>query len=69
MKNNSNAFEKKLERIQEIASILEDATSPLDKMLELYEEGMKLSNECREFLSKAEMKVETITAEFIKNKE
>jgi len=69
MKKNSICFEEKLERIQEIAAILEDGTSSLDNMIQLYEEGMKLSIECREFLSKAEMKIENITAKLNQSQE
>jgi exodeoxyribonuclease VII small subunit len=37
--------------------ILDDGETALDEMLALYEEGMKRSQYCREYLEKAEQKV------------
>lgn len=68
MSKNIN-FEEKIARIQEIAEHLEESTLPLNELIELYEEGMKLSIECREYLDKAELKVETITAEYFSAKD
>lgn len=62
-------LEEKLLRMQEIAKILEDGKRPLNELIELYEEGVRLSNECRKFLDEAEMKIETISQEFMKNQE
>ncbi len=62
-------FEEKIIRIQEIAELLEESALPLNELIELYEEGMKLSIECRNYLEKAEMKVETITAEYFPAKD
>ena len=54
-------FEKNLERLDGIVRELEDAELPLEKALELYEEGMKLSEVCHKQLEEAEGKVEILT--------
>ena len=54
-------FEKNLERLDGIVHELEDADLPLEKALQLYEEGMKLSEVCHKQLEEAEGKVEILT--------
>jgi exodeoxyribonuclease VII small subunit len=54
----SDSFEKNLERLDGIVRELEDADLPLEKALQLYEEGMKLSEICHK---QAEGKVEILT--------
>lgn len=53
-------FEKNLERLDAIVRQLEDADLPLEKALQLYEEGMKLSQVCHKQLEEAEGKVEIL---------
>ena len=50
-------FEAQIQRLEEIVEILDDGETALDEMLALYEEGMKRSQYCREYLEKAEQKV------------
>jgi exodeoxyribonuclease VII small subunit len=57
-------FEEKIERIQEIVEILDSGEQSIENMLELYEEGMKLSQECRKFLENAESKIVDITNKY-----
>ena len=57
----SDSFEKNLERLDGIVRELEDADLPLEKALQLYEEGMKLSEVCHKQLEEAEGKVEILT--------
>ena len=57
----AESFEKNLERLDGIVRELEDADLPLEKALELYEEGMKLSEVCHKQLEEAEGKVEILT--------
>ena len=57
-------FEEKIERIQEIVGILDSGEQSIENMLELYEEGMKLSQECRIFLENAESKIIDITNKY-----
>ena len=53
-----DSFEKNLERLDGIVRELEDADLSLEKALQLYEEGMKLSEVCHKQLEEAEGKVE-----------
>jgi exodeoxyribonuclease VII small subunit len=53
-------FEKNLERLDSIVHELEDADLPLEKALQLYEEGMKLSEVCQKQLEEAEGRVEIL---------
>jgi len=54
------SFEKNLERLDAIVRQLEDAELPLEKALQLYEEGMKLSEVCHKQLEEAEGRVEIL---------
>lgn len=54
------SFEQKLERLDIIVQALDEGNIPLDTMLELYEEGMILAQQCRDYLEKAEQKIEII---------
>ncbi|MBN8574074.1 MAG: exodeoxyribonuclease VII small subunit [Candidatus Kapaibacterium sp.] len=54
------SFETKIERLDIIVQTLDEGNVPLDTMLELYEEGMNLAQQCREYLEKAEQKIEII---------
>jgi exodeoxyribonuclease VII small subunit len=54
------SFEEQMQRLEEIVEILDDGEAALDEMLALYEEGMKRSQYCREYLEKAEQKVTLI---------
>jgi exodeoxyribonuclease VII small subunit len=53
-------FENNLERLDSIVHELEDADLPLEKALQLYEEGMKLSEVCHHQLEEAEGRVEIL---------
>ena len=59
--NKPESFEKNLERLDAIVRQLEDADLPLEKALQLYEEGMKLSEVCHKQLEEAEGRVEILT--------
>ncbi|HEV2232433.1 MAG TPA: exodeoxyribonuclease VII small subunit [Terriglobia bacterium] len=56
----TESFEKNLERLDAIVQQLEDADLPLEKALQLYEEGMKLSAVCQKQLEEAEGRVEIL---------
>lgn len=56
----ADTFEKNLERLDAIVHQLEDAGLPLEKALELYEEGMKLSDVCQRQLQEAEGRVQIL---------
>ncbi|HZT68648.1 MAG TPA: exodeoxyribonuclease VII small subunit [Terriglobia bacterium] len=53
-------FEKNLERLDAIVRQLEDADLPLEKALQLYEEGMKLSEVCQKQLQEAEGRIQIL---------
>ena len=53
-------FEKGLEKLEKIVKDLEQGDLPLERALELFEEGMKLSGNCRRQLEEAENKVEIL---------
>lgn len=50
-------FEKSLEELEMIASELERGNLSLEKAIETFERGIKLSKECSEKLDKAEKKI------------
>jgi exodeoxyribonuclease VII small subunit len=53
-------FEASLEALEQIVHQLEDGDLPLDKSLELFEQGIRLSRECQERLSQAERRIEVL---------
>ena len=54
-------FETSLHKLEEIVSRLETGDLSLDDSIHLFEEGMKLSAECRTILEKAKQKITTLT--------
>ncbi len=57
-------FEEKIKRIDQIAGLLDEGNLSLDEMTNLYEEGLKLAAECREYIEKAELKIIDITNKY-----
>ena len=55
-----DGFEKNLERLDGIVHQLEEPELPLERALELYEEGMKLTATCQQQLEEAEGRVEIL---------
>ncbi len=53
-------FEACMERLEQIVKQLEQGDLPLERSLELFEEGMKISGVCRRQLEEAENKVELL---------
>jgi exodeoxyribonuclease VII small subunit len=56
-------FSEKLEALAEILRQLEEGKLPLDESLSVFERGVALVREAREFLEKAEQKVTLLTQE------
>jgi exodeoxyribonuclease VII small subunit len=54
-------FETSLEELERIVKELEKGDLPLERSLELFEGGMRLSGECRRLLEEAESRVEVLT--------
>ena len=46
-----------MDRLEEIVRVLEGQDRPLEESMALFEEGMRLSNECRDILEKTEKKI------------
>lgn len=53
-------FESSLEELESIVRDLEQGDLPLEKSLELFEQGVKLSRECQERLNQAERRIEIL---------
>ena len=63
MKNNDEqpkTFEASLEALEAIVHQLEGGDLPLEKSLELFEAGIRLSRQCQERLSQAERRIEVL---------
>ncbi|HKR20991.1 MAG TPA: exodeoxyribonuclease VII small subunit [Pyrinomonadaceae bacterium] len=56
----SRTFEASLEALERIVRQLESGDLPLDKSLELFEQGIRLSRECQERLNQAERRIEIL---------
>ncbi len=56
-------FEEAMERLDEIANILQQGESSLDETLELFEEGNQLVSFCEQKLKKAESKLEILSGQ------
>lgn len=61
MSENSFDFEKSLNELEKIVSVLEDNEISLDEAIKLFEKGIELSNKCRQTLEKAEIKITALT--------
>jgi len=55
-------FEEAMARLEEIVKYLEGGNAPLDKSLEVFEEGVSLVKLCNQKLDSAEQKVRFLTA-------
>jgi exodeoxyribonuclease VII small subunit len=53
-------FESSLKELERIVGELEAGDLPLERSLELFEQGVKLSRECQKRLDEAERKVEIL---------
>jgi exodeoxyribonuclease VII small subunit len=56
----TRSFEASLEALEQIVHQLESGDLPLEKSLELFEQGIRLSRECQERLSQAERRIEVL---------
>lgn len=63
MSNKELSFEDAMEALEKIVIQLEDDQLPLEKSIELYEQGMKLSKQCDVKLKQAEEKLTQIVNE------
>ena len=56
-------FEVAMQKLESIVGELESGSPDLDKMLKLFEEGMKLTKFCREQIKEVEGRISTIMKE------
>ena len=54
-------FEKAMNRLEQIVEDLEKGELDIDKSLEIFEEGIKMSRVCSKKLNEAEQKIEKLT--------
>jgi exodeoxyribonuclease VII small subunit len=54
------SFEASLEALEQIVHQLEGGDLALEKSLELFEEGIRLSRQCQERLNQAERRIEVL---------
>ena len=54
-------FEKAIQRLEKIFEDLEKVELDIDKSLEIFEEGIKMSRVCSKKLNEAEAKIEKLT--------
>ena len=57
------SFEECLDRLEEIVDLLESGEHPLEKSLEIFEEGVKLVKMCNSKLEKIEASVKILTTQ------
>lgn len=50
-------FEEAMKQLEEIANVLENGNLSLDESVNKFEEGIKLSKKCNDFLDQAEKKI------------
>ena len=55
------SFEDAIERLTELVALLENGKAPLDRSLEIFEEGVGLISICKKQLENAEQKVKLLT--------
>lgn len=61
MKNGeTKTFEAQLTKLEKIVRDMERGDLPLEKSLELFEQGVRLSRECQERLNEAERRIELL---------
>ena len=53
-------FEAAMERLEGIVDSLESETLSLEKMIQIYEEGMKLNQQCQNRLKQAELTIKKL---------
>ncbi len=60
-KPEKKTLENSIRRLEEIVDKMEKGSIPLDDAVELYEEGIKISQECAEKLKAVELKIKKLS--------
>ncbi|MCK5660041.1 MAG: exodeoxyribonuclease VII small subunit [Methanosarcinales archaeon] len=55
------SFEESMQNLEEIVRKLESGSPTLDDSIKMFEEGVRYTNICNEYLKDAKMKVEMLT--------
>ena len=63
MSNKEISFEASMLSLEKVIGKLESGTTSLDEMVQLYEEGIKLTHACKSKLADAEEKITTLVNE------
>lgn len=61
MKSKVVSYEDKLKRLEEIINLMEGSSVSLEESINLYEEGIRLSNELQNILKDAQGRIKIIT--------
>lgn len=61
--NEQLSFEEALEKLETIVSKLEEENVPLEKAIDYYQEGIKLSKQCNDILKNAQEKMTQMLTE------
>ena len=69
MSNKEISFEASMISLEKVIDKLESGTTSLDEMVQLYEEGIKLTHACKSKLAAAEERITTLVDEKNKLKE
>lgn len=56
----AESFEAVFTRLEEISAALEAGGLPLERSVDLYEEGMRLAERCQQLLASVEQRIETL---------
>lgn len=57
----TESFEHSLKRLEQIVETLEQGNTPLDEVMKMYEEGVLLSKQCLDHLSRAELTLKRLS--------
>lgn len=60
VKDEPVSFEQAMDKLEQIVAKLESGDVPLEKAIELFQEGMSLSQLCGQKLEQVERKIETL---------
>jgi len=58
-----DTFEKNLKQLEDVVARLEQGDLPLDEAMKLFQEGMRLSKLCSQWLSTVEQEIKKLVAE------
>jgi exodeoxyribonuclease VII small subunit len=60
-KSQAPSFETSLRRLEEIVDQLESGEKSLDEVVTMFEEGIRLSTDCMEYLDKTELRLKKLS--------